>query len=323
MDIVTAAGQVLTASKAQNAELYWGVRGGGGNFGIVTSFEFQTHPVGPEVMLCAVMYPVDQVRSLMPRWRDFMAGAPDDLSSSFLVWNVPAQAPFPDEIQGAGVAIIAAMYTGPADEGEHLVQPLRDLATPLVDLSGRMPYVAVQTMFDPFLPKGGQCAYFKSTYLRELDDAAMDAIANRCAGRPSPKVLLAMWHLGGAMQRVAPHQTAFGSRGAPILFSIDAMWDDLADNDAVIGWSRTVWKEMQQYSTGGLYVNFAGLGEEGEALVQAAYGQVNYERLVALKNQLDPSNMFRLNQNVRPRGVTSTSEGSTQTDARSAHTGSM
>lgn len=299
VEIVTADGQVHSASKTENADLFWAIRGGGGNFGIVTSFEFSLHPLGPMVMLCAPWYPVENAKELLIAWRKFMESAPDELSSNAIFWTVPSVPGFPEAAQGKRALILVAVYSGPADEGARVIQPLRELGTPLLDLSGPLPWTAVQAAFDPFFPKGLHQYYFKSRYLKNLDDDTIDALLPRAITPPAPAVLISLWHYGGAMQRVDSTETAFMGREAPLLLSVDATWDDPAITDDVLAYVRTYLAEMEPYSPGGLYVNFAGLGEEGENLVKAAYGS-HYERLVMLKNKYDPSNLFRLNQNIKP-----------------------
>ena len=299
VDIVTADGQFLTASETENTELFWGIRGGGGNFGVVTSFEFRVHPVGPIVMLCAPWYPVEDAKKILSVWREFMKTAPEELSSNAAFWSVPAIPDIPVELHNKRALIIAAVYCGPAEEGERIVQPLRELATPLLDLSGRVPWTAVQTAFDPFFPKAKRQYYFKSRYLSNLNDDTLDALIPRASNPPVPSILVVLWHYGGAMSRVPTDATAFMGRSAPFLLSVDTIWDNPADKERVIAYARRFLADMEPYSPGGLYVNFAGLGEEGESLVRAAYG-AHYDRLVALKNKYDPTNLFRLNQNIKP-----------------------
>jgi FAD/FMN-containing dehydrogenase len=185
------------------------------------------------------------------------------------------------------------------EEGQRITQPLRELSTPLLDLSGPAPWAAVQSAFDPFFPKGGRLYYFKSRYLKNLDGSTIDALYDRAVNPPAPFVLIVLWHFGGAMRRANGSGTAFMGRDAPYLFSVDAIWDDPSQNDEVIAYSREFLAAMEPYSPGGLYVNFAGFGEEGEKLVRDAYG-THYDRLVTLKNQYDPTNLFRLNQNIKP-----------------------
>lgn len=299
VDIVTAGGQVLSASENENAELFWGIRGGGGNFGVVTSFEYRLHPVGPLVTLCAPWYPVDNAKEVLCKWHEFMQDAPEEFSSFAAFWTVPAAPGIPEEHHGKRALILAGVHCGSLEEGARVIQPLRELATPLVDMSGQLPWTVVQSAFDPFFPKGERHYYFKSRYLKDLGGDTIAALLPYAIHPPAPSILIALWHYGGAMQRVADSQTAFMGRSAPFLLSVDCIWDDPKQTDEVLAYARAYLAEMEPYSPGGLYVNFAGLGEEGEKLVKAAYG-ANYERLVALKNQYDPTNLFHINQNIRP-----------------------
>ncbi len=207
VEIVTADGQVRTASDDENGELFWAVRGAGSNFGVVTSFEFQAHPVGPMVHLCAPFYALDDAESVMRAWRDFMATAPDEVNSLGVLWSVPNHEHFPPELQQKPIVVIATVYAGPVEEGERLLQPLRELATPLMDLSGPIPYTALQSAFDPFFPKG-LLYYWKSTYVDELSDAAIAQMVRIARERPSTMSDLNFWDLGGAMGRVAEDATA-------------------------------------------------------------------------------------------------------------------
>lgn len=300
VDIVTADGHFRKASEKENADLFWAVRGGGGNFGVVTSFEFRLHPVGPEVMLAAAMYPVAQAPAFAPRWREFMAKAPDEVSSQMAFWNVPDIEAFPAHARGKPVVIFAAVYAGPVEKGQRVLQPLREFGTPLVDLSGPAPFTGVQRSFDPFFPKGSLQYYWKSIYLNGLSDEVIAAIAAAAAQRPSPKTLINVWSMGGAMSRVRAEDTAFGDRSAAFLLEISSTWEGAKDAERNIAWTRDFWAGMKRFSSGGLYLNFPGLGEEREDLVRAAYG-ANYERLVALKGKYDPQNLFRLNQNIKPK----------------------
>ena len=298
-ELVTAHGQVLTASKDENADLFWGLRGGGGNFGVATSFEFQLHPVGPLVTLCAVWYPVDNAKAMLAQWRDFMAKAPEEFSSLALFWTVPAAPGIPEEYQNKRSLVIAGVHVGPVEEGQRLIQPLRELGSPMIDQSGPAPWTVVQSAFDPFFPKGLRHYYFKSRYLKGLDGAAIETLLPGAITPPAPPVLIAIWHLGGAMHRVGTTDTAFAERAAPFLFSVDCIWDEPEISDEVVAYARAYLAKMEPFSTGGLYLNFAGLGEEGEKLVKEGFG-ANYQRLAALKNKYDPGNLFRLNQNIKP-----------------------
>ncbi len=298
-DVVTADGRVLRASEKEKPDLLWALRGGGGNFGVVTSFEYQLHQVGPRVMFAAVMYPVELAGTLLPAWRDFMARAPDAVSAEALFWTIPAAEAFPEPAHGRDVLVIAALYSDDWREGEKVLQPLRELAEPILDLSGVFPYTQVQTMFDPFFPAGDLYYYWKSLRLDRLDGEVIEALIDHAATRPSPRTIMPIWHHGGAMSRVGPEKTAFGDRSAPYLLSLDSTWEDPGDSEANVAWTRAVWEDLQRFSSRGSYLNFPGMGEEGDTLVRAAYG-VNYERLAALKHKYDPDNLFRLNQNIRP-----------------------
>ncbi|WP_458185583.1 FAD-binding protein [Haladaptatus sp. NG-WS-4] len=300
VDVVTAAGEFLTASETENRELFWGIRGGGGNFGVVTSFEYRLHPVGPEVMFAGAMYPLETARDILPTWREYMADAPEEASAEAAFWTVPEVPDFPEETHGEPVVALLAVHCGSVETGRRVLQPLREFDEPLVDLSAPTPYVQVQQMFDPFLPEGELNYYWKSIELDSLDDEVVDAVVTAAENRPSPRTIMPIWHLGGAMGRVGPTETAYGDRSATYLLSIDSTWDDPADTEENVAWTREVWADMHRFSDGSLYLNFPGFNEEGEELVRAATGEDNHERLVALKDKYDPTNRFRTNQNVTP-----------------------
>jgi FAD/FMN-containing dehydrogenase len=298
-DVVTAAGELVTASAEEHPDLFWALRGGGGNFGIVTSFEFACHRVGPEIFLCGVLYPLEQGAAVLRAWRDFMAQAPEDLSSNAALWSVPAVPAFPPELHGRPVVLLATLHPTDLAEGERLTRPLRELGAPLLDLSGSMPYTVAQAAFDPFFPSGTRRYYWKSIDLLTLDDPVIDRLLAAADARPTPSTLIPVLHFGGAMSRVAPDATAFWRRHVPFMASFDAVWDNPADDARCIDWSRASWAALRPHSDGGQYVNFPGLGEDGEAQVRAAYGG-NYERLIATKTKYDPDNLFRFNLNITP-----------------------
>jgi FAD/FMN-containing dehydrogenase len=300
VDIVTADGELRRASATENDDLFWAVRGAGSNFGVVTSFEFKAHPVGPMVMVGAVFYPLESVKELLPAWRDYMAGTPDELSSLAVCWSVPPGDPFPAEHHGKPVLIVAGVYSGSIEDGEPVVKPLRELGQPLIDLSGPWPWLGLQSGFDALFPAGA-LRYWKSRSLAELSEAAIDTIADFASRRVSPLSDVIVWHHGGAMSRVGETDTAYGGRDANFLVTAEASWDDPAQTDAAIQWGRDLWDAMGKHSTGGLYLNFAGFGEEKEALVKAGYG-ANYDRLAQLKAKYDPDNLFRMNLNITPAG---------------------
>jgi FAD/FMN-containing dehydrogenase len=298
-DIVTADGTLRHASETENSDLLWGLRGGGGNFGVVTNFTFRLHPVGPTVACLMILYPEEQARELLAQWQRFMATAPDEFSSNAFFWAVPSDPSLPVEAHGQRVLGLAGMYVGPVEEGEKIFQPLRQLATPVLDLSMPLPYVVKQTAVDAFFPAGTLRYYWKSLYLNSLSAEVIDALATLSATRPSSLTMVDLWAMGGAVARVPAEATAFGDRSAPFWLVFNTNWADPAESGRNIEWTRDFWRKMQPFAREGIYMNFPGLNEEGNRLVQESHG-VNYERLVALKNKYDPTNFFRLNQNIQP-----------------------
>ena len=298
VDIVTADGRLRRASATENEDLFWAVRGAGSNFGVVTSFEFRAHQVGPMVMVGAVFYPQEAARDVLPAWRDYMASAPEELSSLAFLWNVPPGEPFPSEHHGKPVLILAGVYSGSVEDGEPVVQPLRELAQPLIDLSGPWPWLGLQSGFDALFPPG-DLRYWKSRAFAALPEEAIEEIAEWAARRLTPLTDITIWHHGGAMSRVDERATSYAGRDAPFLVTGEVSWTDPAQSDEAIKWGRDFWAAMGRHSTGGLYLNFPGLGEEKEELVKAGYG-ANYERLAVLKAKYDPDNLFRMNLNITP-----------------------
>jgi FAD/FMN-containing dehydrogenase len=298
VDIVTADGQFRKASATKNEDLFWAVRGAGSNFGVVTSFEFQAYPVGPMVFVGASFYPFQEASTVLSGWRDFMAAAPEELSSLAICWSIPPAPPFPPELHGTPIVAVAAAYCGSVEEGERVVQPLRELAEPLVDASGPWPWLGLQSGFDAIFPKG-ELRYWKSRSVAELSDEVIAEIVELAGRRPAPLTDIVIWHHGGAMTRVGETETAYGGRDAPFLVTAEANWTDPAQNDEAIAWAREVWDAMERYSTGNVYLNFPGFGEEKDDLARAGYG-VNYERLTELKAKYDPDNLFRMNINIPP-----------------------
>ena len=304
VDIVTADGTYLTANEEENADLFWAIRGGGGNFGVVTSFEFKAHPVGPDITFCATFYPMEDGAAVFRAWRDYLADAPDEFTSQIAFWSIPSHEAFPSELHGRQIIVPSGLHCGSLDEGERFIQPLRELGEPLLDLSGTIPYKAAQQAFDPFFKtKCERFNYWKSLYLAELDDTAIDRIVARGLHRPTPWTLMPVRLMGGAGGRVPPEATALGGREAPFMLSIDSAWTDPADGDRTIAWTRDFWEEMCLDGKGSIYLNFVGSGDDTEAMLRAAYGDANYERLVEIKSKFDPTNTFRLNQNIPPKNI--------------------
>jgi len=299
-EVVTADGRVVWARADENADLFWALKGGGGNFGVVTTFEFDLYPIGPEVLMMGVMYPIDRVPEYLKVWRDYMAKSSEHLTSNFLVWSMPD---IPDFGNAAGkdVMIFGGGWTGPIEEGLEALAPLRELETPLADLTGPVTYNQLQTAFDPLFGKGQRRNYWKSLYLNSLSDEVIDFAAPRMMQKPDPWSLVAIWGLGGAHMNVPADATAFGDRSSPFLFSLDTAWEDPAKDEMATEWARGFWRDMHQFSNGQAYLNFPGLGEEGHDLLKKTYGAANYERLRDVKTKWDPKNLFKENQNIPPR----------------------
>ena len=296
-DVVTADGNFLRVSAEEHADLFWGLRGGGGNFGVVTSFEYGLHPVGPIVLAGVLLHPAARAREVLRFYRDFIASVPDELTT-IVVLRMAPPAPFlPPWVHGQPVVVIGACYAGSVEQGERAVAPLRQFGAPLVDLIGPTPYVSHQSFFDPTAPHG-LGYYWKSEYVPSLGDALIDTLAERAWTVPTPESYTIIFHLGGAVGRQDPEGSAFEDRRAGHAVNIDAVWTEPARESACIAWTRDVWESVRPFSTGRVYVNF--LGDEGQDRVRAAYGEAKYERLRALKREYDPTNFFRLNQNIRP-----------------------
>jgi FAD/FMN-containing dehydrogenase len=298
-ELVTSDGRVVRASATENADLLWALKGGGGNFGVVTSFEYRAQPLGPDVYSVQAVYPFEQAREVLAGWRDALADSPDEISSDADLWSLPAAPDVPAELHGAPVAIVEAVYAGPADEGERALEPLRHLGEPIVDESGRLPFLELQTKLDDLAPPGLRY-YWKALYVDGLDDELIDLLVARADERPSAMGPVVIRQLGGAIARVPATATAFGDRSAPFNVSVDSIWEDADDDDANVAWTQQVWQELHGFSSGQAYLNFAGQLEEGEQLLRASYGD-NYERLVAVKTLYDPTNLFRVNHNIAPR----------------------
>jgi FAD/FMN-containing dehydrogenase len=275
----------------ENQDLFWGLRGGGGNFGIATSFEFQLHPVG-QLLGGMVIHPLDQAVELLGFYDEFTRTTPDELGLT--------NALFMTSPEGERLVAIAVCYNGSVEEGERVLRPLRDFGTPLADVIGPMSYAQVQGMLDEGFPPGLQ-NYWKSNFLKGLDDKAIEIIVDHVRNAPSPNSAVAIEQFCGAVSRVGMDDTAFNHRNARYNLLIVGMWPDPAAKDENVKWVRDLWDAMEPYSSGGVYVNYLiQEADEGAERVKAAYGPEKYERLVALKNKYDPTNVFRLNQNIKP-----------------------
>lgn len=297
-DIVTADGRLLIASKTENSNLFWGIRGGGGNFGIVTSFEFGLHPVGPMILGGMLLHPLANAEKVLRFFRDYVAKVPEELSLFLGFVTAPKAPHLPEHIQGTPVLAVIICYVGAIEEGERIIQPLRKFGPPEVDLVGQKTYVAMQSILDAANPPGWQ-NYWKSEYLKGFNDEAIDTLVEYAAKRPSPMSKILIGHLAGDVNRVSNDETPYSHRDAPFIINIVSMWSDTTKNEENIKWAKDLWNAVQPFAIGGVYVNF--LMNEGADRVMAAYGKEKYERLVALKNKYDPTNFFSLNQNIKPR----------------------
>jgi hypothetical protein len=300
--VVCADGTVRRAAADENADLYWAIRGGGGNFGIVTSFTFDLVECGPMVAFAGVMYPLEDIASVMRGWRDYVEQAPNEVTSVCVSITFPADPEMPPDVHDRPLAIVGGVHAGrDVDEGLRVLQPLRELGAPILDISGPTPYVGVNSSFDPLFPRDTLSAYWKSQYLEALPDEAIDVIAARANDRPSPLTLVNTFHMGGAIADVGPQDTAFAERSAPSRGSIDGMWPDPADDAANIAWVREAWEEVKPFGNGGVYLNFTGLAGEDDlsAGVDTAFGRT-LARLTEVKAKYDPQNFFAYNNNIVP-----------------------
>ncbi len=299
VDLVTADGRLVRASEHENPELFWGLRGGGGNFGIVTSFEFRLHRVGPTVLAGPIFFPGEQATQILRGYREYTADLSDEMTTLVNLTTAPPAPFLPADVHGKKVVAVVGVYAGPSEEGRRFAEPLRHLGTPIADLLGPMPYSMMQSLLDGLFSAGAR-NYFKSGYLAGLSDDAIDTLVRFHGPSTSPSSEIHIQHLGGAVARVPDSATAFGGRGAPYLMNIVARWSDPGTDDAQIAWARDLYAAAEPFTTGGTYVNFLS---EGDDRVAAAYGPDKLERLARLKEVWDPTNAFRLNQNVKPAGL--------------------
>jgi FAD/FMN-containing dehydrogenase len=298
-EVVLADGRVVRASADEHADLHWALRGGGGNFGVVTSFELKLHRLGPDVFKLHVAYPLGDAARVLSGWRDAVAGAPDALSTEAFVWALPVIPELPEHLRGLRYAGVSGMWAGDPEEGEAATRALRALATPLLDLSATGDYVQAQAALDAFLPAGLRY-YWKALYLETLSDAAIAATVRHSLDAPSPRSLVIIRHGGGAIARVPEDATAFGARDGEFMLSVDSIWDDPADDAANVAWTRAFYDDAHRFSIHGRpYFNFPGLHEEGDAAVRAGFG-ANHDRLARIKAEYDPGNTFRRNANIAP-----------------------
>jgi FAD/FMN-containing dehydrogenase len=296
VDLVTADGELVKASAQENSELFWGVRGAGGNFGVVTDFEFRLNPVGPEVLAGPVIWPTEQSAAVLRFYRDWISEVPDELTTVVVHRKAPPLPVLPPELHGRPIVMVICCYAGPVEDGERVVRPLRAFGSPLLDLCTRKPFVEHQAMFDASFPEGWWY-YFRSCDVAALTDDVIDITAEHARRIRSPLTAFPIFHLGGAVARVGDEETAFNGRTAGHTFNINATTAGRDGFEEEREWSRSFWSALQPYHRG-VYVNF--LMDEGQQRIRDAYGARKHERLRALKRRYDPDNFFRLNQNIPP-----------------------
>jgi FAD/FMN-containing dehydrogenase len=294
-EVVTADGHVVTASESENDDLFWALRGGGGNFGVVTTFEYRLHPVA-EIYGGPIAYPVDRAEDVLRFYREYITESSEDLGG-FVGFHLAPPLPFlPEEWHFKNVCLAVPCWAGPIDEGEKMVQPFLDVVEPVGSMVGAMPYPALNTAFDPLLPAGLQ-HYWKASFARDLSDAAIAVHADHGARVPAIQCAVHLYPINGAVQRVGADDTAFAYRDVSYSPVVAGMWDDPADNEKNIAWVRAYYEALEPYSTDGGYINF--MDGDDQARIKDNY-RGNFERLAAIKAKYDPTNLFHLNQNIQP-----------------------
>ena len=296
VDMITAEGKRLRASQSDNTDLFWAIRGGGGNFGAVVQFEFALHPVGPEIVAGLMVFPFAQAKQVLNRYRQFADSSPEDLT----VWVVLRQAPplpfLPQNVHGKEVVVLPIFFSGAVAAGQKLIESLRTFGDVVGEHIGAQPYTAWQKAFDPLLTPGAR-NYWKSHNFTELSDGALDAIIEYAGKLPSPQCEIFIGHIAGAPNRVAPDAMAYAHRDAKFVLNVHGRWEKAAQDTSCIDWARAFFKASAPYASAGAYINFMTADEVNR--VAAAYGS-NYDRLAQIKKRYDPENIFHFNQNIKP-----------------------
>jgi FAD/FMN-containing dehydrogenase len=294
-DVVTADGQLVHASEIDNADLLWGLRGGGGNFGIATSLEYRLHPVGPMVLAGPIFFPGERAGELLRFYRDWVRELPDELTTLVNLTTAPPAPFLPESIHGKPVAAVVAVHAGDPEGGRRMLEPLRELGDPVADLIDVIPYTAMQTLLDPLWERGAH-NYFRSTFVDEVDEPAVRSLVDSFGLKPSPQSEIHLQHLGGAIARIGDEESAFGNRSAQFVLNVIARQPGAEGFGENVDWARRATAGPVSRDAG--YVNF--MGDADDDRLRASYGDAKYERLVALKRRYDPCNVFRLNQNIAP-----------------------
>ena len=290
VEVVTADGERLVAGESENEDLFWALRGGGGGIAVATAFEYRLHPVGPEVFFCFVLYPGERTAEVLRVIDEYTATGPDEVSPIGVLGRVPHADLFPAELHGSPFAAVLALHPGGAEEGERALAPLRELGDPIADLSGPMPYTDAQAALDEDYPNG-RLYYWKSADVDEFGDEAIEELIGAAEDAPSDHSTIDVWYHGGAMDRVEAGATAFGARPR-YLIGVEANWDEADAAEENVAWARATADRMKRFGSGGAYLNFPGLFEEGSELLRASFGDENLARLRTLKERYDPANLL-------------------------------
>jgi FAD/FMN-containing dehydrogenase len=300
MDVVTADGRVVRASEKENSDLFWGLRGGGGNLGVVTGFEYKLYPIGPEIMAGAVAWRLEDAGAVLEMYNLLIEQAPPELTCAAALRIAPPAPWLPEDIHGKPIVVLFVCHTGSVEEGEKIVAPIKAFGSPVGDVVQRRPYVSQQSLLDATQPKGRRY-YWKSEYLPRLEPEMLTKVLEHAGRIISPHSAIFLFPIDGALNRLSENHSPVGNRDAALVLNIASSWETAEDDQANIDWARAAWQDMNSFSTGGTYINFL-TEEEGDNRIQAAYG-ANLERLIEIKTKWDPENLFRVNKNVAPRAT--------------------
>lgn len=296
VELVTAKGDLISANETENSDLFWALRGGGGNFGVVTAFEFKLHEIGPEIMAAQVFYPIEDAKQVLQFYRDFTSFAADELAAYALIVSIPSADPFPETFQGKTAIALLVAYAGSLDGGKAALEPLENFGNPFLRVIMPMPYLALQTSFDQSAPHGIR-NYWKAHYMDRLSDEAIDVLINHTTHIPGPITVVGFEPFGGAITRIGESATAFPQRTASYILGIFSGWIEAEHDEKNINWTRELYNKMTPFVSGGVYSNY--LDHDDSDKVSASFGS-NYSRLQEVKNKYDPNNFFKLNQNIKP-----------------------
>lgn len=297
MEVVTADGKVVRASEEENSDLFWALRGGGGNFGVVTNFEYQLYPIGPEILAGAIAWRMEDAPAVLEMFRNLIANAPPELTCAAGLRLAPPAPWLPKDIHGKPIIALFVCYTGALSEGEKVIAPIKSFGSPVGDVVLRRTYVSQQSLLDATQPKGRRY-YWKSEYLPGLSSELLSEVTEQAQRIVSPFSLIILFPVDGALNELAEDHSAVGNRNAAVLLNIAGSWETSGDDEANIEWARIAWRRLRRFSTGGTYINFL-TEEEGDERIKAAYGR-NYTRLVEIKAKWDPENLFHMNKNIAP-----------------------